>query len=32
VTGIFRGVHIHDTIVAGGCSLSKWAALHAIFH
>lgn len=32
VTGIFRGVHIHDTIVAGGCSLGKWAALHAIFH
>jgi hypothetical protein len=30
VTGSFRGVPIHDTIVAGGCSLSKWAALHAI--
>jgi hypothetical protein len=30
VTGVFRGVHIRETIVAGGCSLSKWAALHAI--
>jgi hypothetical protein len=31
VTGTYRGPHVHETIVAGGCDLGKWNTLHAIF-
>jgi hypothetical protein len=32
VSGTYFGHKVHESIVAGGCDLSRWAKLKAVFH
>jgi hypothetical protein len=32
VSGTYLGHRVHESIVAGGCDLSRWAKLRAVFH
>ncbi len=32
VSGTYLGRKVHESIVDGGCDLSRWAKLKAVFH